>query len=274
MELTSDLFKKVKAEIDAAPGETQSERMKLVLDEFQIKELFHRIGSGPVPGHRYSHYKQWHPYEIVINCVDEDTHLHLVVYRDLLNPERVWARSFESFRETIRMDSGVYPRFVPLPMGAKVVTARSEYEPEPYDVKVFLAGGITNCPDWQSLMIEYLMDETVTLFNPRCEDWNINDADVEAQITWEHKYLEKADAVSFWFCKETLCPITLFELGKALMGFRDVFIGCDPEYARKLDVVVQTRLERPNIQVVYSLTELADQVRAYVRQEQSRTYSN
>lgn len=269
MNPTSELFEKVKAEIDNAPGELPQDRLKHVIDEYQIKELFQRISNGPAPGRRYSHYKGGH-YEVIANCADEANHHHIVVYRDLRNPERVWARKFESFNEIVRKGDGVVARFAPLPQNAKIITACDEYDAEQYDTKIFLAGGITNCPNWQSLMIEYLTDENAVLFNPRRDDWPIDDPHAsEAQIKWEYKYMEKADAISFWFCKETLCPITLLELGKALKGYKDVFIGCDQEYARKLDVVVQTRLERPQVEVVYSLTDLAQQIREYIRSENS-----
>jgi hypothetical protein len=35
-----------------------------------------------------------------------------------------------------------------------------------------------------------------------------------AQIAWEYHHLKQAEAIMFWFCKETIQPIVLFELGK------------------------------------------------------------
>ena len=52
-----------------------------------------------------------------------------------------------------------------------------------------------------------------------------------------------SDLVVFWFCEETLCPITLFELGKMLGQRKNVIVGSDPEYARLFDLNVQLRLE-------------------------------
>ena len=127
---------------------------------------------------------------------------------------------------------------------------------------VFLAGGITSCPDWQSDMVKKLSDTNLTLLNPRRTTFDITDpVQSELQIAWEHAHLKKAMAILFWFPKETLCPITLYELGYwAADRHKRLFVGTDPEYQRKIDVVTQLRLERPGIQVVHSLDELAQQV--------------
>ena len=71
--------------------------------------------------------------------------------------------------------------------------------------------------------------------------------------------------ILYWFSRGSLNPISLYELG--LHGNSQlktkIFIGIDPEYERKLDVVIQTRLSRPEIEIVYSLDELADQIIKY-----------
>ena len=46
-----------------------------------------------------------------------------------------------------------------------------------------------------------------------------------------------------------------------------LFVGCDPNYARKQDVVIQTALSRPEIEVVFSIEELSDQIRGLVEYE-------
>ncbi len=139
---------------------------------------------------------------------------------------------------------------------------------------VFLAGGITNCADWQKAVVDKLSDLEVTVYNPRRANYPMDDpAAAAAQITWEYDRLHKADTVSFWFSKETLNPITLFELGAALersKPFGDtqgkpVVIGVDPEYQRKQDVEVQTKLIRPDITVCYSVEELAEQIRGFFK---------
>lgn len=113
------------------------------------------------------------------------------------------------------------------------------------NLKIFIAGGITNCRDWQKDFIEKIGDyPDLVLFNPRREGY-IPSNGVEAvdQISWEYQSLYHSDLVVFWFCKETLCPITLFELGKMLGQRKNVIVGSDPEYARLFDLNVQLRLE-------------------------------
>jgi len=113
--------------------------------------------------------------------------------------------------------------------------------------KIFLAGGITNCPDWQKELIDKLKDiNGITLYNPRRADFPIDDPNAaEEQITWEFNKLKEADMIVYWFSRGSLNPIVLYELGK--WGFlsstpKTTVIGIDPEYERKQDVVIQTRL--------------------------------
>ena len=126
--------------------------------------------------------------------------------------------------------------------------------------KLFLAGGITNCSDWQSEICELLKDTDFAVFNPRRT--NFNKADAEQQIVWEHKYRLECDLVLFWFCKETLCPIALLELGYALGDkSQPIFVGIEPGYVRRYDVELQTQLSLPKTPVVYSLRDLVDAVK-------------
>lgn len=126
---------------------------------------------------------------------------------------------------------------------------------------LFLAGGITGCPGWQYDIIEMLQDTYLTLINPRRKDFPIDDpAAAEVQITWEYIHLKLADEILFWFPCETLCPITLFELGKWVASDKKIYVGVHPDYKRKQDVEIQTELMRPNLEVVYSVSDLADQI--------------
>lgn len=127
---------------------------------------------------------------------------------------------------------------------------------------VFMAGGITGCPDWQSELVDLLRDTTGTLLNPRRKNFPINDPNAsEAQILWEHRMLRAADAISFWFPKDTLCPIVLYELGAWSMTGKPLFIAAESGYQRQLDVQIQTRFVRPDLMVSDSLGVLAAQVR-------------
>jgi hypothetical protein len=129
---------------------------------------------------------------------------------------------------------------------------------------LFLAGGISNCPLWQLNLAKLLEDTDLTILNPRRKHFPTENPNLEEeQIAWEYDHLRKASAVSFWFPRETVCPITLYELGKISMTRKPLFLGVHPDYSRKRDVEIQTRLVRPEIKIVYSLEDLAEQIRAW-----------
>lgn len=144
----------------------------------------------------------------------------------------------------------------------KYIECPVEYDFPGTDVTLFLGGGITNCPEWQVEMITRLSGVNVTLLNPRRKKFDVTNQNIAVeQIEWEYRHMLKADAILFWFCAETLCPIVLYELGKwTVQKDRRLFIGVHPDYQRKIDVEVQTRLERPNQVIAYSLSDLAAQV--------------
>jgi len=122
---------------------------------------------------------------------------------------------------------------------------------------IFLAGGITGCPDWQTEMVERLSDVALTILNPRRKNFPIDDPDEGIiQITWEYNALKLADFILFWFCKATLCPIVLYELGAWSMTDKPIFIGIEPGYKRENDVRIQTRLARSSVPIVNNLDDL------------------
>lgn len=116
------------------------------------------------------------------------------------------------------------------------------------DPIVFLGGSIMNCPDWQQVVRGHLDDcECGTLVNPRRANFPMGDHDAgRQQIEWEYNAIwERADTFTMWFCKESIGPICLYELGSALAkhkGWLGVLIGGDPEYERRFDVEVQAEL--------------------------------
>lgn len=140
---------------------------------------------------------------------------------------------------------------------------------------VFMAGGITNCPDWQSELYENLKDLECVFFNPRRDDFDLTDSSMsEKQIEWEYRHLGLCDNVLFWFPKESVCPITLYELGVQLglnyvqraygRTSNKIFVGCDPKYTRKFDLEKQISLMDNNIELVYSLDDLVIQIKEHV----------
>ena len=129
---------------------------------------------------------------------------------------------------------------------------------------VFLAGGISDCYDWQAEVAQMLAETQLIVLNPRRANFPIHDpSQSQLQIQWEYEHLRKASAILFWFPSETLCPITLYELGTWSNSEKPIFIGVHPNYQRRIDVEIQTRLIRPDVVIVYSLQHLADQLKVY-----------
>jgi hypothetical protein len=114
-------------------------------------------------------------------------------------------------------------------------------------VPVFVAGGISNCPDWQTELIKLIDTDRFDVINPRrASGLGKTGKAARKQIEWEHRALESAQIVLFWFPKESICPISLFEYGKFLErackeGIR-LIGGCDQAYARAFDLDIQTQL--------------------------------
>ena len=126
---------------------------------------------------------------------------------------------------------------------------------------IFLAGGITGCPDWQKKVVEKIKDLDIVIYNPRRANFDVSDTNAsKIQIEWEHNMLRKADVISFWFCKETIQPITLYELGAHTITSKPLIIGMDNDYERRKDVEIQTKLERPDTEFVYSLKDLSNRI--------------
>jgi len=143
----------------------------------------------------------------------------------------------------------------------KCVEAPDTYELSSLEKAIFLAGGITGCPDWQADVVNLLDNKSGLLFNPRRKNFPINDPTAsEFQIKWEHDYLRKANAILFWFPCDTLCPIVLYELGAWSMTDKPIFVGVHPEYQRRKDVELQTKFARPGVKVVHSIQDLVAQV--------------
>ena len=132
---------------------------------------------------------------------------------------------------------------------------------------IFLAGGITDCPDWQKEIVETLKDENIVLLNPRRKNFPIEDPNASfEQIEWEHNHLRKATAILFWFPQDTLCPIVLYELGTWTMTDKPLFIGIEKGYERTQDVVIQTCLVKGKDTIFSSsLDELVKRIKDFVK---------
>jgi len=151
--------------------------------------------------------------------------------------------------------------------------------------RLFLNGGITGCVNWQPQFTQFFADSNIILFDPRRDEYDPDEPDIDRQqITWEFEHRAISCAHSFWFTPETLCPITLFELGKSLVeplgvhvisnaetnspivtyDRRLVCIGIDPGYQRKSDIEIQAELCGHCAPIVYSLEDLAQQVKDWL----------
>lgn len=139
----------------------------------------------------------------------------------------------------------------------KVVTAIEDYELSRDEISVFLAGGITNCQEWQDKIISLLKDEIDTdklvVFNPRRKNFPIGDPSASyKQIDWEYRQLERMDIFSMYFAGgESDQPICMYELGRNIIRMQNRFpidwsnrivVSVESDYKRKQDVLIQTDL--------------------------------
>lgn len=133
--------------------------------------------------------------------------------------------------------------------------------PRPIHTKlpsVFLAGGITDCPDWQSEATTDLARLDVAVINPRRQDFPIGDPSAaEQQIRWEFYALSAASLILFWFpdSGSTTQPIALYELGRYPALGRRFVVGRDPRYVRRQDIDIQIGLAFRNMRIYETLTE-------------------
>lgn len=139
-------------------------------------------------------------------------------------------------------------------MSSRFVVAPEPYAPVPGRVSIFLAGGITGCPDWQSQIARVpLAREPVDFLNPRRPEFDVRNASATVeQIHWEFEHLRRADAILFWFCADQVQPIALYELGAWAMTDKPLFVGVNDRYPRKVDVIEQLRHARPGLRVCTS----------------------
>ena len=139
---------------------------------------------------------------------------------------------------------------------SQIITAPNK--DEPLYSSVFLAGGITNCKDWQKTVIEVLKDDNITIYNPRQDNFDVhNPGAAYNQILWEYTRLEQMDIFSMYFCDDNSDqPICMYELGRNIVRMQNRFptdwekriiISVESGYKRKNDVIIQSGLAAPQI---------------------------
>jgi len=146
--------------------------------------------------------------------------------------------------------------------------------PEEYEGKrpiVFMAGGISGCSDWQTTVKHLIHKQCPGLvpLNPRRLNFDVHQKNVHhEQIQWEFDALRKSAVIIFWFPKETLCPITLYELGTWSVLHKthgsDIIVGTDPKYARAMDVKTQlSLLTESDFPIAHSLQDLVNSLQKW-----------
>ncbi|MFD9343105.1 nucleoside 2-deoxyribosyltransferase domain-containing protein [Streptomyces sp. NPDC060049] len=143
----------------------------------------------------------------------------------------------------------------------RVIESLQEYEPRAEEVKVFLAGGMHNCPDWRHDAIAAFQQVWPGRSADRCSLALLSPRRViagpsgfnESMVAWEHRHLAMADLVLFWFPRGNAArpeqPIALYELGAAAATGRAIAVGVEEGYRRRSDVVAQLRCARPGLPV-------------------------
>ena len=149
----------------------------------------------------------------------------------------------------------------------KVITAPEYYVPTREEITVFLAGGITNCENWQKEVIDYLMSlpeektDRLVIFNPRHDKWpkNSDTEEIRRQINWEADYIRSADIFTMYFTntEKSDQSICFYELGKyANRNNNDIsyIISYQEGFKRALDVEFQMEILSPIIKVNKNIT--------------------
>lgn len=130
----------------------------------------------------------------------------------------------------------------------KVITAPEYYIPTNEEIAVFLAGGITNCDDWQQEVIDYLQSlpeyktDRLVIFNPRRNKWpkNGDTEEIRRQIHWEVDYIHRSNIFSMYFTntKKSDQPICFYELAKYINKVYKI-ISYQEGFNRAFDVDIQ-----------------------------------
>lgn len=138
----------------------------------------------------------------------------------------------------------------------RYIEAITNYEKQPGEKSIFLAGGIIGCGDWQKEMAERLSDTNLIVLNPRRAEFPEETNTTTIQIKWEFDHLRKADIIMFWFPKEGQCMTSLFELGTWSNTNKPLFVGIEPGYVKRGGMIKQLALVRPDMPVVSNLEDL------------------
>ena len=139
---------------------------------------------------------------------------------------------------------------------------------------IFVAGPISGAEDWQNKAEKLLEDieqteacnEELIIANPRRAEEIPRVGDIaKEQITWEHRNLQLARVVMFYFVKGPGI-ITPLELGKELGRGSPIVLGIDKSFGRPFDIETQAHLEQPELPIYRTLDETVVAAAALARQ--------
>lgn len=122
---------------------------------------------------------------------------------------------------------------------------------------IFLAGGITGCPDWQQTARQWI-DGRAVILNPRRANFPIDDPQAgPEQIRWEQTHRDRATVILFWFPDSGPIPqpIALLELGDHARGGTRIAVGAHDRYIRRVDVEMHLAHRRPEVHLWRTLED-------------------
>jgi hypothetical protein len=136
---------------------------------------------------------------------------------------------------------------------------------------IFLGGPIQGAPDWQSEAIGILsVNEHIDIASPRRaieKRSDFSESDYEAQVLWEHKYLEEAarrGVTLFWLPKpiqeisgRAYAQTSRFELGEALARHYlqkiPLVVGIEKGFSNERYVRITLKTKAPDVFIADTL---------------------
>jgi hypothetical protein len=109
---------------------------------------------------------------------------------------------------------------------------------------------------WKKELLKLLEQTDLVIYN---SDENPRPVP-EQQVQWEINHMHWAKGAVFWFGNDEheVEAVQLLELGKCLKT-RDkyIFVGCNLDYTHRKDLELHCKIERPEIEIVYCIEDLA-----------------
>ena len=107
-------------------------------------------------------------------------------------------------------------------------------------LSIFLAGTIDNgdSENWQEQVIEkFKFNSKIKFYNPRRKQWDPcpDNSELEYQIKWEQKYLDKSDLIIMAISDDSKSPISLLELGLYAKD-QKMIVFCNENFYRYTNV--------------------------------------